>query len=107
MLCLKKKGHTATKCWNLEGELLEQKKAGKPICNKCDNKGGDPHYTTNCPQLKKPKAEAKAVAKAVTAKIANLEIETNGDKGPPSCSSDSYLDADDVDDDWLDDDLLE
>ncbi len=67
------------------------------------NKCGKDHYTKYCPQLKKPKAQAKAV----TAQIADLEIETSSDKGPPSCSDDSFLDADDVDDDWLDDDLLE
>ncbi len=37
------------------------------MCNKC----GKDHYTKHCPQLKKPKAEAKAVAKAVTAQNAN------------------------------------
>ena len=91
--------HTFTNCNQLSAEHQKLKDSGHKMCNKC----GKDHYTKNCPQLKKPKAEAKAV----TAQIANLEIETSSDKGPPSCSDDSFLDADDVDDAWLDDDLLE
>ena len=92
------KKHTFTNCKQLSAEHQKLKDSGHKMCNKC----GKDHYTKNCPQLQKQ----KAVAKAVTAQISNLEIETSSDKGPPSCSEDSFLDAD-VDDDWLDDDLLE
>eukprot|EP00982_Pelagococcus_subviridis_P016357 31473-Pelagococcus_subviridis.AAC.13 len=93
--------HTFTNCKQLSAEHQKLKDSGHKMCIKC----GKNHYTKHCPQLKKPKAEAKAVAKAVTAQIADLEFETSSDKGPPPCSDDSFLNADDVDDDWLDDDL--